>query len=496
MANPTSTAGLIANLSQTWSASAVEGASGLVRAIARSLTAAESGAEISAKSEHAIRFKLDLSGVHLRGMGSDVPCLLIGGGVQAGQELRRFFAEHSGTLQIPLVFCAAATTRILADDTFPKQWAAVFGPSDLRRMLDSDRPGTDFRQTLWLQIGRRRLNPYNITRPAPNNTFFGRQRELDQLRDDTAHSFAIAGPGQIGKSSLLLQHRWDLIRRRDPRISRMFTVDFFNLMDLTPDGVARHIATAIDPGKASHELSWQDLPKFILKASLRLGGRLELLLDEVDRICDSPALELLGHEAKGDQTRLILCGRKKLLDLMLSPNSALGGRVKLIRPQPLDTKSAHDLIVLPLADLGITLSDAHLNLIVNHIQRMSGNLPHLLQLYCQRLAELAIEHDWSEVKPKHLAELESGEFRLMVLGPVFELTPERQALVVRMLRSGKPSFTVNDVAQLAGGIGTRQATGICLELYIQNILNWDREAFRLANEAIPRFAKEVGLLES
>src|SRR5205085_2730414 len=86
--------------------------------------------------------------------------------------------------------------------------------------------------------------------------------------------------------------------------------------------------------------------------------------------------------------RLILCGRKGLLDFALKRASVLGGRVKPLLPGPLESQAAAELIRRPFDDLGLKVVDER---VANRIVSMSGRLPHLIQYYCHNLVELMIE---------------------------------------------------------------------------------------------------------
>ncbi|HMG73142.1 MAG TPA: hypothetical protein VK582_06530 [Pyrinomonadaceae bacterium] len=161
------------------------------------------------------------------------------------------------------------------------------------------------------QIPKARLSPYNLLRPAEGGMFFGRRTEVARLINDEATSFAIAGPGRIGKTSLLQRYLVEMVRRRDPRSRYRFLINFFDCNDTYGDTVARFIAMHIASSATSHRMTAGGLLNFLNYQSK--DAPLDLLLDEVDLVCDSDAFKALGAAARLGYCRLVLSGRGVLL---------------------------------------------------------------------------------------------------------------------------------------------------------------------------------------
>ncbi len=457
--------------------------------------------EIGESSASAIRFRLDLTGFYLSGVGERTRCLLVGGGVtDAAKALREFWFQDTSIGGLPLVFCVSSAAALEAASRIPQGYGLVLRPDMVRDLLKDPHPKTYLKRALCTQVGRRRLSIYNICLPATGNAFFGREHDLAQVLDLHTTNFAIAGPGKIGKSSFLKRHRWNLARRKDPRSNRVFEIDFYSLKCASADNVARHIAMAIESSSRSDRVKAAELTRFLYATRCKLGGPLELLLDETDEVCGGDAFKQLGQAAKDGHVRLILAGRKGLYDYALAGGSPLGGRMKLLKLEPLDGADARNLICQPLADLGITLKEP--TQLVDYILQQSGRLPHLLQFYCQHLVELSVERKLDELSLDWLQGLESrGEFSQYFLAPLFELTdPATKRVAKAMLRSSQMRFTTSEAIEVARRFGqdldADRVRQTCDELVIQNVLAWDGGSYRVASKALKHFANQAGLLAS
>ena len=172
----------------------------------------------------------------------------------------------------------------------------------------------------------------------------------------------------------------------------------------------------------------------------------------------------------------------------------------MLRLGPLADKEAKDLISLPLEELGIVLEDKAA--LIHRVFHHTGKLPLLIQYYCQSLVELTIDRNLSTISCALLNELEEeGEFRQYFLSPILQLHhPDIRALALGIIATFKTSFTTAQAAELAQALGhggdLSSVRRTCDELVVQNILVWEHANYRVANQALRRFAHQAGLLTS
>jgi len=329
--------------------------------------------------------------------------------------------------------------------------------------------------------------------------FYGRSEELDRLRESAQETFVIAGSGRTGKTSLVLQYRRDLIRRRDSRLHTTFYVDFYSCSDYSADALAKYIALRIDGSRRAAGIRIDDLPRFIRAQSSHLGGRLDLLFDEVDRVCQVlPVMEALSSASRAGHCRLVLCGKGTLLRTVLSEASPFGLRTQLMRLQPLDEQSASALLLDGLTDLGFRVCEP--NVFTSRIFDLTGRMPHLLQFWAHQIVEAALQADTRTLSATNIDSLLAGHAMVQyAVSPLLDIDkPLNRLLAVEILRNRISSVSVHVLIELAArngiSLSARAALDACNDLLVHGVLLWDRGGFRLANTALGLAAERLGLL--
>lgn len=459
----------------------------------------DTGGDVKEVGDNTLLFDTDLSRISLRGMHS-VLCLMLGDGPEVVHAAREFWHKGSARRGIPFILGLSEEALRVARAAFPSQRCLVLSAAELKKLLKAEDPYAHLKQMLWKEIPKRRLNPYNQLVPAEGGIFFGRRTELQRIREQDEVCVAIAGPGRIGKTSLVRRYRHDLIRSRDPRVAQCFYVDFYDCHDTTDDGVARFLAMAVDPSSRSARMTPRDLVRFLRYHRGRCGRPLELILDEVDTVCLGDAFRSLGIGARLGLCRLVLCGRGVLLKTILSGGSPLECRLELMQLEPLDRKSAAELLLRPLSDLGFDL--VGVETLADRILRLTGRLPHLIQFCGRQLVESAIKKELGRLSQDDIEELE-GDFVVAqyFIKPLRDIDDPVSRLVgLWMLKNGHGELTVLDAQGIATQSGIaldhNRALEICNDLVINNVLAWDGGHFRIANEGLYLYAKRMGFLDA
>jgi hypothetical protein len=340
-----------------------------------------------------------------------------------------------------------------------------------------------------------RLNPFGILRCPDDNMFFGRQSELDILMHSEMTSYAVAGPGRIGKTSLVQRFKRTLMKSDPIRAGRTVMIDFLSCEDNSADGITQFLATRIHDGSRARYLKPGLLEKFLAFEREFRGGPLELILDEVDGVCRSKPFAFLAEAARHGLCRLILCGKGVLYDTMHEQDNVLCARLRLLRLSPLGEEDATNLLCEPLRALGFEIADEeHL---VAEVLQDTARMPHLIQFYGGALVEAAANKA-SSINPD-LLELIRHDFETAqtFAFPLAHLQSEIHELIaLSLLHQHQTSFTEHEVWQIARREGLplseQAAAHICRDLYINNVLMWDRDHYQIANRAISRYARRLG----
>jgi hypothetical protein len=455
-------------------------------------------AEVIEVAENTAEFILGLADLRLRTM-HQVPCLLVGGETDLSAPLQSFWNRFNSTHHLPFVLALSETAYQAALKILHSGRSLILSSKNVRDILLSSAPLQELKQILIRQISRRTLIPYNLLVPADGGMFFGRAHELNRLREEDFNSFAIAGPGRIGKTSLAFRYHNELRRSRDPRATRVVYANLYNC-DHLPDRTARFLAMKIESSRRSDRMTTRDLLNFLLYQKKRYGGPLELILDEVDEDCESPTFRALGEAARAQLCRLILCGKGGLLKTLLSSKSPLDCRLDWIQLGPLDSGSARDLLIKPITDLGFKIEEP--DKLTAEVLDLTGQLPNLVQLFGMKLVDRAIVDKTETVAIDHLEALKKDFFvAQFFIKSLNELTdPDTRLIALLLLEQGCASFSSTQIQILASREGLNlndlRANEICLDLLVNNVLIWDNGSYRIASGGLPFYARKKDYLKT
>lgn len=441
------------------------------------------------------RAVMELNQVRLLG-AAELSCLVLGDGAAVEREVGEFWQQHGGGGRLVMILAATSALKEAAQRFAPDDRCVLLGNGELEGLLTHAQPLALLKEQLRRQIPLRRLLPYDIIHPAAPNMFFGRRDLLDRFHQEETSSFAIAGPGRIGKSSLLKQYRnelrWNL---RDDRRHRLFLIDCYPYGSFAPDALANRIALDISADSEANRVNAKTLLRFLRRHSHDGDNPLELLFDEVDGICRSEALEELAEAVRNGYCRVILCGKSQLYALMRQRESQFAKRLELIRPEPLDAESAGRLLEEPLADLGVDLQDA--SAVRQVVYELTARRPHLIQECGKLLFQFTEADKTHRVTAEHLQQLrerfmETSHAMLPLEDMQDDLT---RLLALLWLREGGGVVTVGEFQKLAHKhglvISAAKALDICDELWICNVLTWEHGAMALASPHLVEFVRRM-----
>jgi len=374
----------------------------------------------------------------------------------------------------------------------------VLDDAAVRKTLGHDRPVEQLKRFVRDAIPLRSLIPYSTLHSVQANMFYGRKKELDRLFEEDGVSFAIAGPGRIGKTSLMKEYERQLVRRRDPRMHGRRYVDFYECSNKTAGGIVHFLAMALDGTKRSFEVAPPDLPNFLKRLKNSVGSAPELLLDETDEVCSTQPFQILAQEAKRGVCRVILAGRGKLLEMMLHGGQS-EGRLALMRLDPLSDDEARNLLLEPLADLGIVFEDPDAS--VRQLIRQTGKLPHLIQFYGRKLAETAAERN-TRILTEGDVNILKWDFETVqyFTAPLDLPSPRAKLAALTLLLSEDGPWTLIQIQALLMRermlLSLDETRDLCNELTINNVLAWINGSFQAANAALAYYARETSYLNA
>lgn len=444
--------------------------------------------EIGAEADDHLEFRLSLPKVRLLG-ADDIRGVILGGKSRDTEAAARAFVDAARVPgRIYLVLAASATAFDIATLRCPPRAAVILRHNQLVKLLCGLPPEIQLKSEFRRQLGRNRLLPFDIEHPAASNMFFGRQSELEMLGGTS--SIAIAGPGRIGKSSLLQQHRRNLVVARDRRMHHTIFMDFFGLQDKSEQSVVKFVAMKLNPIRKNTLLGKDDMIRFLRSESVRLGAAPELLMDEVDEVVTLPIFELLAMAAREGLCRLLIAGKSVLFDTMYRRTNALASRLELVRPKPLTGKEGVDLLMQPFVDLGYGTNDTHR--IEEAVAEIAGGLPQNIQYLGIRLFKILETGRFPEVNAEVIDQMKSDfEYVHYARSPYRALDKLLKPVAIELLKQGARPFDAAAIQEACQRTGQPkpdvfEAAEIGDLLVIMNVLSWwGRGAYRLSCPALP-----------
>jgi hypothetical protein len=443
----------------------------------------------------AYRAALELNRVRLLG-ALDFGCLVLGKGANVKSEVANFWQQQGGIGRMALILAATQELKEAARKTAPIDHCVFLANGEIEQLLTEQHPLELLKKHIRTQIPIRRLVPYDVMHPVTPNMFFGRRNLLERFLSEETTSFAIAGPGRIGKSSLLRQYRYELRQRqRDSRRDRLVFIDCYPFGGFTDDALARRIALEISAHSDANRVNRETLLRFLKRHSREGREPVELLLDEVDCVCLNPAFQELGEAVRCGYCRVILCGRGNLHRMMRQKDTQFVQRLELIQPEPLDEQAAGRLLVEPLTDLGLVFQD--MQELRNGVLELTRRRPQLIQACAKRLVELAVSNETNIITQHHL-ECIRAEFGAMACSTLAldDLQDNITRLITLLvLRTGLQYVTVGSLHNIAEMnhvcLSASKAMEICYDLWICNLLVWERGVFVVASPHLVEFVRKM-----
>jgi hypothetical protein len=438
-------------------------------------------------------FSLDLSHLLLKGM-DDVRCLIVGGkGTVTGPELQSLIRMRTVPGRVSLIFVVSENMLNITLAAADGRRAVVFAPETTRELLEAADPIVPLKEYIVRTLPRRSLIPYDILHYASGLMFFGRTHEVTRLLEEDTTCFALAGPSRAGKTSVAKQYQ-RLLRERGG--SKGETTVFIDLMECDQKNFYGYMSLICPRiGLKKHPESSGDFIQMLTKLVADLGQPLNLILDETDDLClDDDISTLLATAAREGLLRLVLCGRGDLFRTMIAADSHFAERLELLRIGPLERRPSRRLLVEPLAALGLQF--AHRDL-VNEILDLTGQFPHLVQLYAKGLAEHAVDSGHELITREHLDAVNNDHvITQYFLSPLQDLRdPVAKLVALAALRDSRDLWTWKDIVQLVDGLAIDRAIDLCNELVINNVFMWKSGSFCLANQAMRVFGRRLGYLD-
>jgi len=281
-------------------------------------------------------------------------------------------------------------------------------------------PEDRFRSFMRIALISFSTNPYDDynTRPVPSEMFFGRQSELNKLRD--VKSFAVLyGGRRLGKSSLLSQIEREMANT--PGSAAVYiSMDTVNSSEnhiiSAWEFIIRHLAQRdIIPHFSGTAKNWMQLSQFVAQHLIeqRKYKSLYLLIDEADDLigCELKLIrqeigfvrslqQMIDEVQHVVQIRYVVAGLHNMTRMTTEENSVFGKADPIALGPFNSTDDIHRgirLITKPLASMGFLFGNGNEDLPLR-IMSVCFFYPAFIQLYCKRLVD-RLQNNRQDSKP-------------------------------------------------------------------------------------------------
>jgi hypothetical protein len=266
----------------------------------------------------------------------------------------------------------------------------VLDEADIKHLVSARLPTRALSDLVLDQVSLTTVSPFYTRGPVPEHMFFGREREISEVRSKLrTHSVALIGGRRIGKTSAL------------QRLHRLFTSAD---SEYAPYYLDCHGATnynsffwligrrwEVNISEDAHPVQFEDVITAL--HDRHPGKSLALLFDEVDSLLmydrqpenQETLFRTLRSLSNEKRCQYVFSGEKWLMRSIGDPYSALFNFAQAVRLAPLPQKVVHHLVADPFEMLNIWIEQSEQ--VIDRIYQISAGHPNIVQMICQAMVE-------------------------------------------------------------------------------------------------------------
>jgi hypothetical protein len=398
-------------------------------------------------------YRLRFPNVHLRYFDEDVFLIVITDPQSAPNQfeiIKRSLIEKGVQARVSLVLVLGNGEQVRELAKKESIQIIVIDEYDSIDILLSDNSKHTFCTLAASRISIKILQPYQTRGKVRNRMFYGRQEEINRLKNNLSSNFAIYGGRLIGKSSLLHQIEQEFVQ--DENLG--YKASSITAQVTSPVEVCRTILKDLGIPTATHRTigTFERLMRDYLEPSHR---KVVVLIDEIDDLIaqdehnEYQLFETFHNLSNdyGERCRFIFAGYRDLARHCMDSNTRFRNFVETIKLGNLSELHAKLLIEDPLVnELGFKFDDGAL---VDRIVQITGCHPNYIQVFCKELSEYLdgkrrkILYDDIDVI------FENDEFRSRIVETFYvNFSPIQQLITILVILENLEEFSLPDAIKL------------------------------------------------
>lgn len=364
---------------------------------------------------------------------------------------------------IIIVFCNKESIIKQVRQSVYKNDFIVLDRYQIWNILAAESPLKQLTEYILEQIDLIDVSPYTYAGPVKYQMFFGREQEKKTLIENISRNdYAILANRKTGKTSLL--NRIFPILDQNPSY-QVFYCDLQAVRDY--DSFYKNLATLYPEFKAEiakldqpTALDFYEIINYIKQHNN--NRQIIIIFDEVDELLsyDLQSREQLFGTFRSlsqrENVHFIFSGTTTLVKRVLHPDSPLFNFCQTIKIDLLDEKSATDLIIVPMENIGVKFEDIksengkeikfeNKKAIVESILSIAARHPNLIQYLCDSLIKRINNKQERTITERDIKNvINSDEFYEYGEALIWGQAKAIDKLIVYLMWS-YPQFTESDV---------------------------------------------------
>ncbi|NDJ74987.1 MAG: AAA family ATPase [Chloroflexi bacterium] len=266
----------------------------------------------------------------------------------------------------------------------------VLDESDIKHLISARLPTNALRDMILEQVSLTTVSPFFTRGPVPEHMFFGREREINEVRSKLrTHSVALIGGRRIGKTSTLQR----IQRMLEPRESEYvpYYLDCHGATQYRSFFWLINRRWQVDVPQDADPVQFEDVVTVLQQRHPNKG--IVILFDEVDSLLtfdrrkenQETLFRTFRSLSNEKRCQYVFSGEKWLMRAITNPYSALFNFSQAVRLEPLPPKVVHHLVADPFEMLNIWVEESEQ--VIDRIYQISAGHPNIVQMICQAMVE-------------------------------------------------------------------------------------------------------------
>lgn len=266
----------------------------------------------------------------------------------------------------------------------------VLNEAHVRHILAAREPARALSDFVLSQVRLATVSPFFTRGPVPDHMFFGREREISDVRSKLrTHSVALIGGRRIGKTSTL-QRIQRVLQAPDSEYAPYY-LDCHGATQYRTFFWLINRRWGVDISPDASPVQFEDVVTALHKRNP--GKSLVFLFDEIDSLLvydrqpehQETLFRTFRSLSNEKRSQWVFSGEKWLMRATTNPYSALFNFAQVVRLEPLPPDVVYHLIADPFEMLNIWMADP--DSIIRRVYQISAGHPNIVQMICQSMVE-------------------------------------------------------------------------------------------------------------